>query len=188
VLDVGCGVSDIFHDMMQDGFTGKLIGVDNVPLVVERCQEKYVQSPNVSFMVADIRKLTEHFSSESIDIVLDKATSDGVLCSKASAITTPQIYLGVGALLKPGGVFVICSVNEPSHGWFTDYVLPSLTEAAPTHRWRVEAHTVLGEDGENDCPYVYVITKLARPILSRAARAVMLLLTYYYKTTNICRC
>lgn len=107
------------------------------------------------------------FAPGSYSLILDKATSDGMLCSDATARLTPLIYANVARLLAPGGLFVIASVNEPESGWFGEYVVSQLIEhGGDDTQWQIECHTPEEyKDGEEGAPNVYVIRKA---VLKRA--------------------
>lgn len=100
------------------------------------------------------------FAPESFSLILDKATSDGMLCSDHTAVLTPLIYANVARLLAPNGLFVIASVNGPESGWFGEYVVSQLIEHGGDCQWQIEVHSPSSyTDGEEGAPNVYVIRK-----------------------------
>lgn len=106
-------MSRLFTDLRKDGFSGELVGIDYSPSVIKQMKQLY---PKFTWVEGDAHDMRKHFANESFDLVIDKATSDGLLCSKKSAIKTPQIYAEVARILKPNGIFIIISVNDPEHG------------------------------------------------------------------------
>lgn len=111
------------------------------------------------------------FTPESYCLILDKATSDGMLCSPETALLTPHIYANVARLLAPNGLFVVASVNEPESGWFAEYVLAQLLQHGGDEvQWNIEVHTPENyKDGEEGAPNVYLIRKHVAGVDARRA-------------------
>jgi SAM-dependent methyltransferase len=252
VLDVGCGISQVFEDLQRGGsqewkkdgaaasaaaaasdsdtdadaaavggFEGEMIGLDYSPSVIAHLRATYPASkhPKLHWICADACHLLEDappaetkkkakgkaaedkaaaaaaadddgaspaagtgsgppplsaadrarfFRPSSFGLILDKATSDGMLCSDATALRTPLIYANVARLLAPGGLFVVASVNEPESGWFGEHVVSTLLAHSEEEegsggsqvRWDIEVHAPARySDGEQGAPNVYVIRK-----------------------------
>jgi len=103
------------------------------------------------------------FTPESFSLIIDKATSDGMLCSDETALQTPLMYANVARLLAVNGVFIISSVNGPESGWFGEYVVSQLLEHGGPHCWQIEVHSTQHyKDGEEGAPNVYLIRKYGR--------------------------
>lgn len=57
VLDVGCGSGSITRDVARAvGPTGRVIGIDVNPVLIDRARARNANIPNVSFRVCDIRR------------------------------------------------------------------------------------------------------------------------------------
>eukprot|EP00128_Syssomonas_multiformis_P016383 Colp12_sorted_trinity150504_noHs@5366 len=84
VVDVGCGVSSFFSDMLDDGFNKlKLVGIDYVESVVEHMKKA---QPGAEFLKLDAcNEMHGHFGGDSVDLIFDKATTDGLLCGPSSS-------------------------------------------------------------------------------------------------------
>ncbi len=119
---------------------------------------RQARSPGLEFYHLDATsQLATHFGLRSIDFILDKATTDGLLCGNSSVDEdgstrkkkTPRggksktkkgggkeeeglrnvkaMYSEVAKVLRPGGVIVMVTVNSPADDWFTDCVIGPLT-------------------------------------------------------------
>ena len=174
VLDLGCGVSYLFGDMLADGFDGSLTGIDYVSSVIRQQTKVYPVDlfPSIEFKECNALKLLSHFEKDSFSLIIDKATSDGMLCSPETAAKTPLMYKAVAQLLKLTGVYIIASVHAPEEeAWLSDLLLPSLVQACPQNKWLIQVHTPLDQDaaGDMENPFVYVIRKHGR--FTRSASA-----------------
>jgi hypothetical protein len=70
------------------------------------------------------------------------------------------MYACISKLLSPGGIYIICSVNDINEGWFEDYVLKELIENSSGYRFYITVHIPsIYTDGEKGAPNVYVIRK-----------------------------
>ena len=186
VLDLGCGLSSLFGDLIADGFTGPMLGIDSAPSVLTEQRSRFppASSPNVSFSPRSLFSTTYLTASPSerhrYGLIVDKATSDGIMCSTHSMTHTQQgvllpiieMYRMVGHCLAPGGTFVCVSVQEPDSGWCRELMLAGLIEGAERHTagkeeqkdggyvhdpiggrrwgWRVDVHSI---GGEGDAEY-----------------------------------
>lgn len=154
VLDLGCGLSTLFADLIADGFTGPLLAIDSAPSVLTEQRSRFPPTayPNVSFSPRSLFS-TAYLSSVPSErhrygLIVDKATSDGIMCSTHPPTTTTttttttagqqygapasiiDMYRMVGHCLSPGGTFVCVSVQEPDSGWCRELMLAGLIEGA----------------------------------------------------------
>jgi ubiquinone/menaquinone biosynthesis C-methylase UbiE len=180
---IGCGVSTLFGDMLKDDWKGTMLGIDYAPSVVAHMRGVYPSSTSeyksITFDKIDAHDMNT-LADASFDFIIDKATTDGLLCSPESAAKTPDMYSEVARVLAEGGLYVICSVNDPDHGWFSDYVMSSLVSTCPNNKWQVVVHSMSPPDGEGDDdnddnegpgPNVYMIRKHGRSLRSRTKDA-----------------
>lgn len=54
LMDVGCGLGDMYEYLLNKGFKGKYCGIDFVDEFIESANQKF-KSPNVSFILNDIK-------------------------------------------------------------------------------------------------------------------------------------
>ncbi len=178
ILDIGCGLSNIFNEILQNQWNIELmVGVDYSPSVINYLNSSLNLLSNDSRIVYKLMdfclpvknsKNSTNFQMETFDLILDKATSDGLCCTEESAARTPEMYKNVSRLLKPGGFFVIATVSEPESLWFSEYVVDSLIEASSDYRFSVTVHHSDDYyDNEGESPFLYVIQKSIRPIKAR---------------------
>ena len=144
VLDLGCGLSSLFADLLADGFTGPMLGIDSAPSVLTEQRSRFPPAsyPNVSFTPRSLFSTSYLTANPSerhrYGLIVDKATSDGIMCSThltahtqhSAALPVIQMYRMVGHCLAPGGTFVCVSVQEPDSSWCRELMLAGLIEGA----------------------------------------------------------
>ena len=179
VLDLGCGLSALFADLIADGFTGPMLGIDSAPSVLTEQRSRFPAAsyPNVSFSPRSLFSTAYLTASPSerhrYGLIVDKATSDGIMCASQATHTQQgallpiiAMYRMVGHCLAPGGTFVCVSVQEPDSGWCRELMMAGLIEGAEGQSateerkdsgyvdessggrrwgWRVDVHSIGGE-------------------------------------------
>lgn len=101
VLDLGSGAGiDVFLAARQVGASGKVIGVDMTPAMIERARLNAVKAgvENVEFRLGEIEHLP--VESDSVDVVLSKRVIN-LVPDKTAA------FAEIRRALKPGGRFII---------------------------------------------------------------------------------
>jgi len=135
ILILGCGNSTFGADMLRDGWTGPIVGVDYSHTVIHQMQHKYGShfyqhnKGNLKFVCADITKPLD-FEDGAFDLIVCKGTLDAVLCaSKGDAVT---VVRECHRLLAPGhGIFFLVTNGNPdSRLEYLEY------ENSLTHYWR----------------------------------------------------
>ena len=180
VLDLGCGLSTLFADLIADGFTGPMLGIDSAPSVLAEQRGRFPPAsyPSVSFSPRSLFSTAYRTASPSerhrYGLIVDKATSDGIMCSTPLSTHTAhgallaviEMYRMVGHCLAPGGTFICVSVQEPDSGWCRELMLAGLIQGAEGQTaveeqkdggyvdeasggrrwgWRVDVHSIGGE-------------------------------------------
>jgi len=105
VLDVGCGAGRVAVALARRGF--QVDAVDVEARVVEQAEGFAARSgADVSFSVADFQKADPRFPVE---------TYDAVVCSEVLEHVEPwrDIVANINRVLKPGGLFVLTTPNDP---------------------------------------------------------------------------
>ena len=182
VLDLGCGLSSLFAHLLADGSTGPMLGIHSAPSVLTEQRSRFPAAsfPAISFSPRSLFSTAYLTATPSerhrYGLIVDKATSDGIMCSTYLATPAPttqlpviHMYRMVGHCLAPGGTFVCVSVQEPDSGWCKELMLAGLIEGAEGQAgaeerkegeqaaaessggrkwgWRVDVHSI-GGDGD----------------------------------------
>jgi arsenite methyltransferase len=104
VLDLGSGAGfDAFLAAKQVGDSGKVIGVDMTPEMVEKAgaNAKKLNMPNVEFRIGEIEKLP--VEDQSVDVVISN-------CVINLSLDKSAIFGEIHRTLKPGGRIVISDI------------------------------------------------------------------------------
>lgn len=131
VLDLGCGAGiDVCVAALLVGKTGKAIGVDITPLMVEAAQRHAAQAglPNVQVVEATLESLP--FEDESVDIVISNGainltSSKEKVFSEAFRVLRPEGKLYFADMIKRSYVQVSVCCGEDS---WADCVAGTLEE------------------------------------------------------------
>jgi ubiquinone/menaquinone biosynthesis C-methylase UbiE len=100
----------------QDRFR-KINCIDLSPLVIEQMQARNKESrPEIIYNVMDCRRL--QFSDKTIDLVIDKATMDTLLCQEQPYLTVGRYLKEVQRILRLGGKFLLISTGDASKRMF----------------------------------------------------------------------
>lgn len=105
VLDVGCGAGRVPVALAERGF--EVDALDPEPLVVEQAQELAARAGvEVRFFVADFQRADPRFKDESYDAVVCSEVLEHVQ-------TWRDVVDNVRRVLKPGGLFILTTPNDP---------------------------------------------------------------------------
>ena len=184
VLDLGCGLSSLFDELTAAGFTGPFVGIDSSPSIIDRRRSLLPSptpsSPSTTFLAHDLFSFSPscpptppllpcHFG-----LIVDKATSDGMMCDARNGEGIGRMYEMVGWALRAGGTFVVASVQDVEGGWMEDLLVPGLMRGGGEgYAWHVTVHSIeSGEyyDGEHEGPNVFVCVKGERERRGRAVK------------------
>ena len=129
ILDVGCGDSSLVHALARDGHAN-VLGVDFSRAAIQR-QMVRAEAPTpsgrtASFAHMDARSLG--LRAASIDLAIDKATIDAVVCDPThGSANAHKLLMNVSRVLRAGGVCLHFSdanqekrlrlLNKPEYGW-----------------------------------------------------------------------
>jgi len=104
VLDLGSGAgNDVFVASKKVGDTGKVIGVDMTPAMIDRANlnKEKVKATNVEFRLGDIESLP--VDSNSVDVVISN-------CVLNLVPDKQRAFSEVFRVLRPGGYFTISDI------------------------------------------------------------------------------
>ncbi|KAK0711414.1 S-adenosyl-L-methionine-dependent methyltransferase [Lasiosphaeris hirsuta] len=133
-LDLGCGNGSLLFALRDDGWAGRLVGVDyserSVRLAVAVGEGRGADKADVEFTVWDVLRgdfavIVDPPDAAGWDLVLDKGTFDAVSLSDERDARGRRICEGYGErvarLLRPGGKFLVTSCNwteKELEAWF----------------------------------------------------------------------
>jgi ubiquinone/menaquinone biosynthesis C-methylase UbiE len=162
VLDLGCGLSKIFEELSDDHFTGPFVGVDYSPVVINQC--KKIKRNNHYYLTLDLmQKQTPHLPVDSFSFIIDKGTTDGILCNKTHLSTISNMYEHASRLLSSNGLFVIITIKTvDDEEWFEDCLIPALIRGSnDSHtKFIIHFHRCMSyTDGSDTGPNIFVIVK-----------------------------
>ncbi|UJR35515.1 hypothetical protein I4U23_028269 [Adineta vaga] len=163
VLDIGCGLSNIFDDLSDDSFNGPFVGVDYSPIAINQCK-KIKKNTNYHYLILDMmQKSKPSLPYQSFGLVIDKATTDGILCNSSNLSNITNIYEHVSNLLSSNGIFILITIKTvDDRAWFEDCLIPSLIRGSEYQHTKFIIHfhrCVTYTDGSENGPNVFVIVK-----------------------------
>ena len=103
VLDIGCGVGFLTHEMaLQVGKSGKVIGLDKNPAMISHARKRCVRL-----------KQTEFYEGDAGQLPVDNQTLDAVSCTQVLLYVkdVPNVLSEIRRILKPGGRLVIVETD-----------------------------------------------------------------------------
>ena len=103
VLDIGCGVGFLTHEMaLQVGKSGKVIGLDKNPAMISHSRKRCENLKQTVFYEGDAGKLP-----------VDDQTLDAVSCTQVLLYIkdVPNVLAEMRRILKPGGRLVIVETD-----------------------------------------------------------------------------
>lgn len=162
VLDIGCGISRIFDHLSDDNFIGPFLGVDYSPIAVAEC--KKIKKNNYSYMMFDMmEKSIPSLPMKNFGLIIDKATTDGILCRRENLKRISNLYEHASRLLSSNGIFIIVTIKTVDDSeWFEGCLIPSLIRAETDQAVRFVIHfhrCISYSDGSENGPNIFVIVK-----------------------------
>ena len=114
VLVLGCGTSTLSKEVADSGYK-EVVSVDNDEGCIDHMSRIYCnESSRMKWYTYDLVEHVGHPSmmdshmSESFDIIIDKGTLDAILVEGAVCNMLSDVH----RFMKPGGVYILCSINE----------------------------------------------------------------------------
>ncbi|SCU82573.1 LANO_0B06766g1_1 [Lachancea nothofagi CBS 11611] len=159
MIDLGTGNGHLLFQLCDEGFEGKMVGVDYSEKSVEFAREilraNYSDLSNLEFLAADI--FDSKWESPKYDIILDKGTLDAIALSglkSSNGETIVEAYPKVvDKLMKKDSVFLITSCN------FTEAELKKMIETDSLVAWETIKYPGFkfgGHEGSTICSVAFV--------------------------------
>ena len=164
VLDIGCGLSTIFDELSSDGFLGPFLGIDYSPIVIKQCEKVMMKKKNYSYVEVDMMQKTKPvLLINSFGLILDKGTTDGILCDSSHLSTISRMYEYASNFLANNGVFLIITIKTVDDtAWFEECLIPALIRGSADHPTKFLIHfyrCITYTDGSENGPNIFVIVK-----------------------------
>jgi len=115
ILNLGCGTSRICEEMYDDGYEN-IVNIDIVEAAVEKMRARNMSRSKMEWYTADVTNMSQ-FDTASFDVVLDKSTLDAVACCLKNLPVVQMMGEG-SRMLKPGGVYVLITLNDTNPDFF----------------------------------------------------------------------
>ncbi|CEP60080.1 Efm4p LALA0_S01e02586g [Lachancea lanzarotensis] len=160
MIDLGTGNGHLLFQLFEEGFDGRMVGVDysmkSVEFAKEILQTQYQDSDNFEFAPADI--FDPQWQPSKFDVVLDKGTLDAIALSGLKAHNGDSIVQSYPAvvekLMVKDSVFLITSCN------FTETELKQIIEKNGSLQFwtsvKYPAFRFGGQEGSTICSLAFV--------------------------------
>jgi SAM-dependent methyltransferase len=164
IVDIGCGISPLLHEIRASGYTGRAMGIDFSNVAVDMARVKF---PGVEYVCADAETICKLCGEDKVDIVIDKTSIDSILCGGRDGRAKVIRYCEqVGKVLREDGIFIWATFQglEP-YGMeiLNGTILPGLSASNSYHglNWSADIH--IWEDAvfenANLKPTLYIFRK-----------------------------
>ncbi|CAF1685404.1 unnamed protein product [Rotaria magnacalcarata] len=163
VLDIGCGLSKIFDELLNDHFLGPFVGIDYAPIVIKQCK-KASRNNNIHYLILNmLQKRKPDLSFDSFGLIVDKGTTDGILNNEGSLLGISTMYEHASSFLSSNGIFLIITIKTVHDTeWFEDCLIPSLIRGSQNQQTKFIIHfheCATYTDGTENGPNIFVIVK-----------------------------
>ena len=164
VLDIGCGLSKIFDELADDDFTGPFLGIDYSSVVIDQCKTKNKKKTNYHYLSLDMMQSAKpNLPMPSFGLIIDKGTTDGILCNRAHLPSIARMYEHASNYLCANGIFVLITIKTvDDREWFEECLIPALLRGQkdqPT-KFIIHFHRCMEyTDGTEYGPNIFVIVK-----------------------------
>ncbi|XP_067299837.1 citrate synthase-lysine N-methyltransferase CSKMT, mitochondrial isoform X2 [Pseudorasbora parva] len=122
ILDMGCGTSALGPCIYRTSPCAVKVTCADISPVAVKLMEKNTNlasiqpcnpSSALAFLELDCTKLRGHFGTRSLDMILDKGTTDALVRSKEGQVKAGQIMRQCLQVLNPSGVLLQFSDEDP---------------------------------------------------------------------------
>eukprot|EP00746_Dinoflagellata_sp_MGD_P155823 gnl/MRDRNA2_/MRDRNA2_85566_c0_seq1.p1 gnl/MRDRNA2_/MRDRNA2_85566_c0~~gnl/MRDRNA2_/MRDRNA2_85566_c0_seq1.p1 ORF type:complete len:423 (+),score=97.82 gnl/MRDRNA2_/MRDRNA2_85566_c0_seq1:115-1383(+) len=135
ILHVGCGISRLPLEMLEDGFVGPIVNTDISPELVKALKKHHGERDDLVWEISDVTNMK--YGDGKFAAVVDKSTMDGMWCAggEGGREQVSSALLEMRRVTKPHGLIVICSNHHPEENSWPKEVLRTLdldvTEVMP---------------------------------------------------------
>lgn len=147
-LDLGCGLSSLGRDLVDEGQFQKVVCIDFSSVVIEKMKEE--DTPELDYQIGDCTRL--RFPPNRFDAVFDKGTLDCILSGPNGHQAALQVISEISRVLKTGGIYVLISSGCPN----------SRARLLQSNSLLNIVSTMKVTKKEGECPthYLYIVRKI----------------------------
>jgi len=110
ILMIGCGNSRLSAQLYEAGYHN-ITNIDISEIVINQMKARYKDLDKMEWLLKDATKLD--FPDNSYDLVIDKATTDALLCGANSFHNVYQINKQISRVMKKGSHYVVITYGQP---------------------------------------------------------------------------
>lgn len=167
ILIIGAGNSRLSAQLYEAGFQN-IVNIDISEVCINQMKSRYKDYDKMQWQKMDATKL--EFPDSNFDLVIDKGTTDAILCGANSFHNIHQMNKHVSRVMKKGAHFLVVTYGQPDTridhfkrkklNWTVDHKTVDKpvfhSDAAPSSSYHVytmaksEETTEEGEDDEDD--------------------------------------
>jgi len=153
ILMLGCGNSKFSAELYEAGYP-RIVNVDISEVCIAQMRARHRDLDRMEWHVKDCTRLD--FPDSTFDLVIDKGTTDAILCGTNSFHNVFQMNKHIARMMKKGAHFVVVTYGHP------DTRLDHFRRKKLN--WEVEHRTVdkplhLNEPAHSSSYHVYIMTK-----------------------------
>ena len=112
ILNVGCGNSEFSEKMFDEGYTHNY-NIDICQNVIDFMRNRNRDKKGLHFDVMDVCEMA--YKDETFDLIIDKSTTDALLCADHSFMIVAKMLKEISRVLKTGGYYLIISYGQPEN-------------------------------------------------------------------------
>lgn len=110
ILMIGCGNSRLSAQMYEAGYRN-IVNIDICDVVVQQMRARYRDLEGMEWRTLDATKLD--YPEDSFDLVIDKGTTDAILCGANSFHNVHAMNKGISKAMKKGAHYMVVTYGQP---------------------------------------------------------------------------
>eukprot|EP01012_Entosiphon_sulcatum_P031636 TRINITY_DN4027_c0_g1_i1.p1 TRINITY_DN4027_c0_g1~~TRINITY_DN4027_c0_g1_i1.p1 ORF type:complete len:229 (-),score=40.08 TRINITY_DN4027_c0_g1_i1:86-772(-) len=110
ILMIGCGNSRLSAQLYDAGFP-LITNIDISDVVITQMKSRYKDLDKMEWIKMDATQLT--FPEACFDLVIDKGTTDALLCGSNSFHNVYQMNKGISRVMRKGARYVVVTYGQP---------------------------------------------------------------------------
>jgi cyclopropane fatty-acyl-phospholipid synthase-like methyltransferase len=110
ILMIGCGNSRLSSQLYEAGYQN-ITNLDISEVCINQMKQRYKDMDKMEWIRMDATKLD--FPDASFDLVIDKGTTDAILCGSNSFHNVHQMNKHISRVMKKGTYYICISYGQP---------------------------------------------------------------------------